>query len=702
MTAAQSLSNAQAHLEAGRLSDAASAAEDAVALFRKSSDLVGLADALRTSLEVKRQLKEFDPASQIARRELAAFAESGNQRGQACMLLTLGEIASDELGAKAGSEACQMISQAVDLFRKNNEIKMEAAALLSLSSIHLVKGAEGRGKVEFDEAHRFAEEAMSRLQGLQDKAGQGKASHALALVCVYRGEITNGIAHAESALQVWRSIGNRKLEAFEQHCLSIWYLANKAFDRALVAAESAEKLFKEFQNEHGEHEGYASAASTHRVQAMLEKGDVSSAMEVADAALQAAREVNDRIAEASAFQMLCSCAQASDNTKEALAHASSALNALNQQLERTDRSRLWEAAVLQKMASLHLAEGESEKAEESASKARDLCRETRDGREEAKAMCFLCDVHIATGRHAEALDLASEARDMFSDEGDIQGEASACLAIAAARNARGEGRKAAAATKTALELFQEIGDERGEADTLLTHGRFAMDRNEFDQAAATADKGRKLTSVLREPTVEFTYILAAAQTTYLNALYNVGQAPDLKKPGAEWDDALQFAQQAYEKAKAIENSKYGKLVISAAHTLAQVLIGRKEYFEAGELLKEGLDICQKEKEEFAHEGAQLLVLLAQLYANTDQKAEAKQSMEQAIGFFTDSKDDASAGWAKDVLEELMGKKKKKVDDSSSSSSSGSSEEEEEEIVEEATDAEAVAVYTGPPVETSRT
>merc|ERR1712013_303606 len=96
-------------------------------------------------------------------------------------------------------------------------------------------------------------------------------------------------------------------------------------------------------------------------------------------------------------------------------------------------------------ASLYLLENDHGQADEAALKAVDLCKEAKDVRGEARAVCFLSDIRSSAGQHEEALDLAEQARDIFSDVGDIQGEATACLTIAAVRTARGEGRKASSA-----------------------------------------------------------------------------------------------------------------------------------------------------------------------------------------------------------------------------------------------------------------
>lgn len=189
------LAIAEDHFYKGEDRLAYEAAAGALKLFRKAGHQFGTVEAAQLATTICLRQQRTEDAEQIAMEEWLRCQRAGDHSGEAKMLLARAEVLSYS-GESGATAAAELAGKARDAFRDQGERKLEAAALLRLSSASYEKG-------DVDECAKCAREAQDLFEKEGEKQGQAEASCLLAEALIDLGE---GLEDAQEAAQQARQL----------------------------------------------------------------------------------------------------------------------------------------------------------------------------------------------------------------------------------------------------------------------------------------------------------------------------------------------------------------------------------------------------------------------------------------------------------------------------------------------------------------
>jgi DNA-binding SARP family transcriptional activator len=178
-------------------------------------------------------------------------------------------------------------------------------------------------------------------------------------------------------------------------------------------------------------------------------------------ALDAARRLGDRAAEALAHSGLARAGILLDHTGEADAHLLRALELLDELGDRTGRAR-----VHRDMAWSFEQQGRYGTALRHAVESLDLFRAVGNHAGEARALNAIGWLYARLGRYDDALTHCEQAVELQGDTGDLYGAAETWDSLGYVYRRLGRHAEAVACYRRALDSYRDFGDRYNEADTL--------------------------------------------------------------------------------------------------------------------------------------------------------------------------------------------------------------------------------------------
>lgn len=603
-------------------------AEEALAIFREVGDSTGVADALRILISAHTVMGNSAEASRIACKELEAFRQQGERRGEAAMLLSEAEVAASlagTLGIKESDRAIQSAVTARGTFGELGDGKMEASCLHALATAHLRARTKKQQREELARALAAGQEALAFCGRLQDKRGQAKALHAMAVVCSQGDDesLADALAYAREALTIWKDLEDKRAEALELHALAQLQLQDKRTAEAIQSAQDAMALLREERVGRG-HEVTVLATLA---KALTEKKDMDQAIRVVERKIAHFQADEDTLSEALALHSLFSVYLSQEDMQEAVKTAERALLVLRSIPERSEKSRRLEARVLHSLADAQLAEGQAAKAEQAIEACLRIFKELQDFDGQVQASCTLSYVSMHLNEWRDAIRAASDARDVARQEQDMLQEGVALLALCAAHSGKGDQRRAAAVAKEAQDIFYEEENKRAEANALYLLSNVYIGANEHVKAIAAAKKSQMLYREVGSRVDECNLALMAAHAGFYAALQEGAPEPGTK-PLEVWQKALRLAEDALALNRKIgDESQICKCYLA----VAQVHVMTKQQKECQEALDEAIVRAQKSASDSAE--AYAWTLTAQMYWALKQEDRCPEFASKALTIF---------------------------------------------------------------------
>lgn len=474
--------------------DAQKSASEALSLYRGLGDATAEVDCLRLVIHASRQKAEYArwatemagesvaeealaEATKLAEEQLARFRDQKEQRGQAAMLLSLAELALDGRKPRAEvQEALQNATQARELFRLLEDVKMEANAAL------VVARAMSR-RHQHSEAAQVAEEAVQLFAQAGDKRGQGKALYVLALTHGQNHEAEEALEFAKDALVVFEQLDLKKLMASVLNTIALLHLERDKPRQALPHALEAMRTFHDLSCG----KGWEATAEQTVVEAYLAKEDNEKALEVARAGVERAQDARDRREEVFAQTTLAHAALSSNLPEEAVKAATEALECCQELGD-----KLWEGMALLTMSQVYRDKEDFQEGLARAQEASALFEEDGDVHHEAVAAVILSSVLLLSGEHEDGLEAAKKGRELFADEEERDQEEIALIMVANAHALSEDFDEALAAAQECQQLASGSGHTRGEANALYTLAELHRQTEDYDAALEAARSRRKV------------------------------------------------------------------------------------------------------------------------------------------------------------------------------------------------------------------
>jgi tetratricopeptide (TPR) repeat protein/transcriptional regulator with XRE-family HTH domain len=289
------------------------------------------------------------------------------------------------------------------------------------------------------------------------------------------------------------------------------------------------------------------------------------------AAVQAARQLGDRLGQANALYDLGAVRQMTGD-------ASAAAQDLEQALDiyRDMGDRRGQANALADLGTVRWLTGDFRAAAEVLERALDIYRDMGDRRGQANALRSLGgDVRRFTGDYPAAAQALEQALDIYRDLGDRLGQADALRCLGAVRRMTGDFRAAAQDLEQALGIYSDLGDRRGQANAL---GELGVVRRMTDDYPAAAQDLEQSLSIYRD---------LGNQSAEAEALNDRGT---LHRVSGELEQAERYHRHALGLARGIADSW------DEAHALAglgRCALAAGHVAQAEILLRQALEIFQR-------------------------------------------------------------------------------------------------------------
>ena len=213
------------------------------------------------------------------------------------------------------------------------------------------------------------------------------------------------------------------------------------------------------------------------------QGHWEQAMTLHHSAIEVAREIGTKQAEARALTDLGDMQYLTDDYQGAEASLRAAL----QMCAELD-DRLGQADALRELGAVQLARGEHDAAGESLARALEKYMSLSDQIGEADALRELGAVQQACGHYQDAAACLDRALKLYRTLDDKLGEADALSDIGTVSLASGDYDSAARSQRQALGLYQVLGDRLGEANALANLGTVQQMGGAHDEAKASLDR----------------------------------------------------------------------------------------------------------------------------------------------------------------------------------------------------------------------
>ena len=220
---------------------------------------------------------------------------------------------------------------------------------------------------------------------------------------------------------------------------------------------------------------------------MRSQGHWDQALSLHHAALQAARDAGNQLAEARALTDLGDMQFLTDDYPAAEATLNRAL-----EVYRGLGDRLGEARALTALGAVQHATGDTPAAVASLTRALGLYQSLADQLGEASALTSLGAIQQATGDAPAATASLTRALQLYTEAGSQLGQASALTELGTVRCAAGDHDAAASAQQQALGLYRRLGDRLGEAHSLTSLGTIQYRTGDYQGAEASHTRSLQL------------------------------------------------------------------------------------------------------------------------------------------------------------------------------------------------------------------
>jgi len=487
-------SAAELRLEQGDAAACLSVAKDALAKFRALGEdgRTEVADTLHLMVDGHRLdaymgYREPAEGERLAEEELAKFRESGEERGEATMLLALAEIRSDDARWHRRQEGLEPVAKALTLAKVVGDKKLEAKCLLESAFIHFTTH-------DVEQMLEDANSALALFEELKDDMGRAKALHMVGLSYVRVNDWETAMKKATEAKDIFGEIGKKRFEASVLHAMSVWRLIEEKPKKAIVLAEQALDICREMEK--GQR---AEAVVTFTIcEAAAEAKNAKSALKLARQMLGKFQEDGSLKEQAIVHQALTLVHLAQDAPKKALKASQ-----LAQQYAEQLGEKRWESQILLEMAGAHLhaddVDGAHEALEQSIRIAKsedDLAQLTVSQRELAYFYMFV------KKDYESAMHTAGLAVDSAQLNDDKIAEAMATLYAAFCHSLMEDVAKAVSACDDAREMYREASLPWGEAHALGMFAELKAMEGKHEEAVEAAEERLSIARKMKNTKLE--------------------------------------------------------------------------------------------------------------------------------------------------------------------------------------------------------
>jgi tetratricopeptide (TPR) repeat protein len=645
--AAMLLSVAEGHLSDEAADEAERAASEALKLFRELGDRKAVADTLRILIRVRRVKGDLMAAEQMAKDELERCEEREDVFGEAAMLLTLVECASDIFALNDLTEdrlvstaaACQTAikygKDAQGIFRDLGEEKMEALSLLAMAGVY-------RDMSMPKETMQTANDALVLYRSLKDKKGEAMALHAVAMAYGMVEKWLDAMKLSKMARSLFQELGLQSLEATALYFTGQWYLLMEDYSQMLQDEQEAMELFASMDNIKGE-----AAAFKLVVSAQFLNNDEEAVLELAESKLKTFKNKGSAKGEAAALDALAKVYDTKGDKDTALQMATDALGVIR---ELGDSK--WESMVLNGVAMMQFEAGKYGEANESIDKAIAIFTQMGDNASKAAAILQVkAEVAAATNNFEQALGSLGEADQIYQGLGDKKGQAMTYFSYGSLLHKINQVDAAENYTKQAQALFEELGDNMNLIYALHLLTQILIVKKLPEDATKTIHEVHLITQKEKDKVLEANALIFMVQAHFavMGKLADEGGSRESRV----FSDALNKAEKAATGAlKLSEKLEDADLKANATYTLAEVNFIGQNFNDALQGAEEAEKLYTESEGKAGQASA--VLLKGQVFQFLGRIEDSINATTEALALAQEIGDMQLAGLAQERLDKLQG------------------------------------------------
>ena len=354
-------------LQQSHFAEAAEAFRECRGLRQAMGDVSGEVSAMRCEGQARRALADYAGARKLYRAALDLADQSGDVVGEAAVLTCMANM---DFKLKLPSTAAKDWGRALDLYKQAKNRQGWAHVLCQLANWDRVRG-------QFSHAFDKCEIASGIYAGLGMPRGQADALHQVSLIYQNQGLYPTAILAAERAEKTFRQLGDRSAVASCRHQIGFTLARSaeqergekrrKLYDQAAECLTESRRIFAELKQRTGEMDSIEELAVIDR-----EVGRFDEAVERSNKTLEYYRTIEDVGGQAASLYNLGVVSEKKKDPDQAEKYLRQSLKAYEEV-----ESRLGKIRVRQALARIHAARKETAKAEEELRKAINDIEETR-------------------------------------------------------------------------------------------------------------------------------------------------------------------------------------------------------------------------------------------------------------------------------------------------------------------------------------
>ena len=324
----------------------------------------------------------------------------------------------------------------------------------------------------WQEAVELFEEALSILQAIGDRAGEGTMLNNIGFVYQSQGQSGSALERYQQALAILQEVGDRAGEGRTLNNIGSVHQGQGQYGLALERYQQALAILREVGGRAEEGTTLNNIGSVYRSQ-----GQYGLALEHYQQALVIVREVGNRAGEGATLNNIGLVYESQGQYGLALEHHQQSL-AIRHEID----DRAGEGATLNSIGSVYQSQGQHGLALERYQQALVIVREMGNRAGEGRTLNNIGLVYESQGQYGLALDQFQQALAIRREVGDRAGEGTTLNNIGLVYASQGQYGLALERYQQALAILRVVGNSAGEGTTLNNIAFAYFQLNQLDQS----------------------------------------------------------------------------------------------------------------------------------------------------------------------------------------------------------------------------
>mmetsp|Transcript_43295 Transcript_43295/g.92672 ORF Transcript_43295/g.92672 Transcript_43295/m.92672 type:complete len:793 (-) Transcript_43295:96-2474(-) len=630
------------------------ASRKSLQLYQNSQDLTGIARAtllVAQSLVRKAPASENKDAKEFVAERRALATSSGDRHLQAALSVAEAELALDlRLSEAVRDAALEGARDAKATLIDLGDRELEAKATVAISMVLIKKCDAGAGPKCAREALKYAREAASMSQELEDRRLEAKCNFLLFSAKMYtESPWRDAIKYAKEACKIFKQVGAKWWSAVVSKTAADWAVMKGNGQDGVPFAQDAMDIFREVASDHAFGRAWEAASLNTLIAALADRGEEGreQALEVARDGADRLQATGDTLASAQAKLCLSGAYAQYGDIDDAIKAGEDALK-----LYRSLGDKQSELVCLGELSRLQMEAKEHGEALDICQDAVQLARESGDTRHEGRNLAALIRAHLTRRDVEKALEVSSEALAFHQKHGDKEGEGVVLLSMASAHMLKESWDVAASECEEARCIFHELDMKDRQAQCWFFMAEIYNRSNRFEPALNAAGQARTLYQKLNDKVEEASmlYLMVQNGMSWADKIGNSSSKESQRRARRILTSALRASKEGLAISRKLPEKDQKQLLNRFLYAVGQASAALGKHKDALKAANEGMRLAVDQVDRHAECG--MLVLFAMIHHWNEQPGDAKSYATKALELSRKLKDAHLESMAVDLLSQI--------------------------------------------------